>query len=201
MNRPEIVRALANIFSLKGKLSFVLDETLVPVVNAGDLARTPYLQFPRPCSELVTATGGAATFAYMGYMPAPNKVLQIGQLIISNDTGAAITAVIRILTGANLTAVPITVTGQMLDLGSELAGRLLGSQTFTGFNAAGSLGNGFARINIPSASTVIWTPPAPGISLFGNDEGGVPGIAVVPAAVLQGLQVSTFAREWPLPGQ
>lgn len=203
LNRAEIAQAIAELMVVKGKTAFTLDETIVPTINIGDIADTPYLnKYGLAVSRRETKTAGAATFAYQVASPAPNKVLQLLQICANNNTGAAVGILIAMMTATNIAGIdtPGTVN-KFMDVGSQIAAKLVGSSVLLGLDAASSLGSLLRVVTIPASSSFTWDLPGSGIFLYGNDEGGVPGVAVIGSAFNQTIEVTFGGREWPLPGQ
>ena len=62
---------------------------------------------------------------------------------------------------------------------------------------------GFAAFSNPSSQANDSTTlelPKPGWILFGNDEGGIPGLGVFGAATNNEVRATFIGKEWPLPG-
>lgn len=202
-NRGEIPQALSWLLGIKGKFESAAEGTLIPGVNVADLFDTPYLRYGIPVCRGHTQSAGAALNSYVMCRPGQSKALQITQVIFTAQSGVAQRATLRILTAANLVTVGFAASAiQMLDLSSNAQGAaaaLLSSQVSIGTNN-GNLGTGFATLGTASGEQVIYSPPAPGIILFGNDEGGIPGLAVVGTVQNEAISATFVGREWPLPG-
>lgn len=204
-NRGEIPFALAQLFNIKGRTGMELDETAVAVAVVAQMTDSPYLRYAVPCIRHMGLAALAANFGYILCSPGPTKILQIRQLLIKNNDAAAIADFgLRIGSAAFVAQLDTAVsTAQFVDIGAGPAPKSLSSVVRSFHDVAGtdtgslSIGSYF----VPISASLIVTFPEPGIFLYGNDEGGIPALAVRHATLAVSFAVTFMGREWPLPGQ
>jgi len=201
--RAEIARALADLFVLKGKMPLGIDEVVVPVAMVADLTETPYLRYAAPVGRATTQAATAANFAYVMVRPGAARVLQIHAVLIRNPDVAAQTFSIKIGTAAFVAQLDtVASAGRLIDLANPIANTLVSSLLQTALDVAGTDtgSNSIISVDIPAGSSLYVPLPDPGISLYGNDEGGTPALAVKCSTIALGVGASFYGREWPLPG-
>lgn len=201
--RAEIVKALSDLFVLKGETKFSLEELIMPVALTADLTESPYLRYAIPVGRGVNIGAVAARFGYQLFRPGANKVLQVKQIIIHNSDVAAQTFNVRIGTAAFVAQLDTIIgTNQLQDLSSNVANSRVSSIQQNASDVAGTDtgSSSLFTVALPATSSQIITFPFPGISLFGSDEGGVPALAVKCETLNIGFGSGVFGREWPLPG-
>lgn len=200
-NRGQIGQALANFVGLKGGFQPVIEPTVNPVVNIGDLVDTPYLQYGTLVGSNGFQAATAAKYSYVIVQPGDQVALQIYQVIVENRGAAAQPITIRRQTATNVGQLDaLAAKSQLRELSSTITGQNRSSFLRAANDASPSIGDAFINASVPAGNTLIWDAPRPGVILYGNDEGGVPALAVAGVNVNEDLIVSYFGREWPLPG-
>lgn len=202
INRPELSQALQRFFNIKGTVIPVVDQTVSPVLNVGDLFDTPALRYAIPVSRTMScAAGGAGIFSFVTVQPGARVALQIKKIEIPNETGASILVKTLLLTAAELaTFTPVTAATAMFDLSSQQLQSLRPSTVRADqFNS--SAFSNLGDLTIPANTVYTLTFPDPGITLYGNDDGGIPGVAIVNRTAVSAIKANFYGREWPLPGQ
>lgn len=199
-NRPQVVQGLQQFLAIKGQLPVQVDESIIPIVNLGDLFDTPYLRYGIPVAEQGAVNAVVAEFAYVCAQPGPAVALQINQVIVTNSEVTAQVLQIGISTAANITAASLSSGPQFCEFAAEQAGTLRPSVVRTGTHTSGGETNSIIVLRVPAGESFIWEVPPPGVILYGNDPGGVPALAAVNLTANEGLRVAFVGREWPLPG-
>lgn len=199
-NRPEIAEALARFLSFKGKISLQAEEQIVPVVNIGDIANSPYLRYGVPVAESDTiAAAGAGELGFVAIRPGATVCLAVRQIVVP-ATANFMSLSVRVCTLAQLAAAGSVEGPKVLDLSAEEIGATRSSVLNTGSDAA-FIGNGMFGITVPAnGATVVYEFPEPGLILYGNNPNGRGALVVQENAANRDLHLGFVAREWPLPG-
>lgn len=172
IQNPELTQQLVSSFDLKGRASFVLDETVVPVVIAADI-----VQHPRQSSGTRFRSQGAVALenAFVGVRPGEGQILKVLGYEINSSNGAAITDYsVRIVTDADFLTLSaaIIATGGLFLTNRERPPAILGampeteSQMFHG-TRVGELGDDLARPFVAPDTTLVSSFPSPPL-LFGG---------------------------------
>lgn len=202
--RGEIPAALAALFALKGHTPLELDEVAVPTAIIANMTDTPYMRYSVPVIRHVGVNAVALNFGYAVISPGPTKVLQIRQIVLKTNEVAAQDVGIRIGSAAFIAQLDTLVsTAPMVDVGAPPVPRFVSSNVRVFSDVAGT-DTGSSSIGsfwIPPAVSVILTYPEPGVCLYGDDEGGVPCMAIRQAALNSHFAVTVMGREWPLVGR
>lgn len=201
-NRGQLVQALAEFFGIKGGTNTDLSSIIQPVVLLGDAADSPYLRYGIPVARAGSRSAVAAEFGYLGARPGAQQALQITAISISNGTAAAQVGSFRVLTAANIATLGIGTPVNMLSLAprEEGAGTLRPSQIVDGTHTTAALGTSFDQWRVAAGEKILIPLPTPGVILYGDDPGGVPGVFVVNDTANEALVAGFYGREWPLPG-
>jgi hypothetical protein len=141
-------------------------------------------------SSGVMVMGSRNTVAVVGeygvvaVQPGSETMLQVLQCWITNDdTAAQQIFPIRVFTRAQLAALG-TLQGDRFGL-TQVSATEIGKQTssFTkSWNNPTTAGTATVHARVNAGETMMWHPPRPGILLFGNDPGGVPGFGITSLA-------------------
>lgn len=169
----------------------------IPLITALD--DTPYLRYATPCGFHTTQSAVAAEFGYVFAQPGADVVLQILQITLLNQSAATNEYNVNLLTAANVATIGVAARVFLANLAAPSVGGLVSSSLARGTDASAVIGMGIDSRRIPAgqSSTIVF--PRPGVFLFGNDGGGIPGLAVVNLTANDPLKMSVTAREWPLP--
>lgn len=202
-NRGEVNQALARMLGVKGELRLDLEQLVVPTLDIADLADSPYYasSFSRGVGRSSTQAAVAAKNGFVGVRPGERVALQVRRVIIGNPEAAlAQTFAIEVMSAANISALGALTTAQMGFTSPPEAGQLAPSKLFLA--AANTTGAGavIGGCVLAASSSIILDLPEPGVCLYGDDPGGIPGLVVVGITQNQAVQAAFFGREWPLPG-
>lgn len=198
-NRPQVAEAIAGFLGTKGTLLLEAETGLVPVVNVGDVANSPYLRYGVPVAESDTAPAVVGGLAYVAIRPGATVCLAVRQIIVP-ATANFMSLSVRVATLAQLAAAGSVEGAKVLDLSDRQAGTLRSSVLNIGTDP-GFVGNGLFGITVPAnGATVVYEFPEPGLILYGDDVGGRAGLLVQENIANRTLHVGFVAREWPLPG-
>lgn len=201
-NRPEIALALNRFLRIQGGvLDPVFGETITPTFNIGDLLDSPYLEYGiHACGSL----GAAPVVAERGYVwvsPGRNVLLQVRRIVIRNENAGAHLVDTKLFSAANIAAIGTVSTQKLIQVTGALeSGVDLRSSFLASGTDAANTGQSLESYTIPANSHVVIDFPEPGITLRGDDAGGVPGFGMRTGTPNELISMAVFAREWPLPG-
>ena len=199
-NRGVIPQGLARLFGIKGAFAPLVEETILPSVSVADLLDSPYLQYGSSVGRSLASVAVVGEVSCICATPGPNVALQILQINIRNPTAAPLDGAITIMNAGDIATAGLASTSQFIDLAMAPAKEARSSVLLRGSHTA-IVGAEIGRFTVPADSMIQLTFPRPGLILFGNDEGGIPGITVWGEVVNTQLEACTFfGREWPLPG-
>lgn len=203
-NRGEFSLSLAEMFAIKGRVANVLDPTIVPGLIVGDMTQAPYNRIPIPALASSGRAAVAAQFGYIGVRASPDRVLQVRQIVITNDGATAVLHTVRYLSAANIAAAATAAAfGKLRSMSpNELETDVpRPSEIFNLAHTTSSLGTSLFSLLVPATDTLIWDIPVPGFFMRGDDPGGRGGVSVVRTTANELCRVSYVCAEWPLPGQ
>lgn len=202
-NRGQLPQAIAQFFGFKGTLAADLDTQIQPVVSVGDIVDTPYLRYGVPVVQQAALAAVAAENGMVVAIPGVAVALQILQVIITNQEATTQLISLDAMTRANITTAGLASSIQFRDTAAtesfgataSLRSSAIVSGTHTSLPGARMM-----LFAVPAGETLIWTFPAPGIILFGNDPTGIPGLSLSNSTANEAMRGGFFGREWPLPG-
>lgn len=205
INRPEVPASLRGYFAVNdaGYVPQLGGEIVPTAAITPALEETPYGQIFRQAQRATNkGAGGAGTFAFVGVAPEASSILQVLQLSVANDDAAVtFNARFAVLTAAQFAAATSgAVTDvQMLDVGSKVAGTLVGSLLRAGLFTSATPGVQAGYIlRVAPGQTLIVDIPRPGPCLFGTDAGGVPWIGLINQTQAMAIRCGWVCREWPV---
>lgn len=204
IQRGQVSLALSKLLNVKGEFPLAIDQTIVPTVNIGDLLDNPALRYGIPVARGQTVNAAAALYSGVVFSPGAAVALQIEQIRISTTAAAAMFVICSLLTAAQIAALTNAGTSvQFVDLtsGQDGVGAPVNRPSILRrFQDAAWAGSAVIDVAmIPASGTVTLDLKVP-LCLYGNDPGGVPGLAIYGQTLLQAISVSGYGREWPLPG-
>lgn len=199
IQRGIIVQGLMRLFGLKGQLESHVDSTVLPTVSVGNLVDSPYLQYGSAMGKSGLSAAVAAEFSCVVARPSATVALQVKEILIRNPTAAALDGVLTILTAANIATAGLTAFANFVDMSQAPAGESRSSDLARGSHTS-IVGSEVGRFTVPADNMVSIVFPEPGVILYGNDDGGIPGFGIwCEVANTQLEAVTIYAREWPLP--
>lgn len=212
--RGTIGEALHAYFGIKGTSHFPLDESITPAVTMGDLLASPYVRTARFCGLEVSQAALAANFGYVLVRgAAPNANGSGGTIfvpshvrIVNLEAAAQVVSLVWLTNLQRAALTPGTET-QLLDLGPKFdAGSAFPrvQSTITPAVHTAAIGqvlrsvtvSAASQADVPAAGVFGWPL---GIHLRGDSQVGRLNFGVRSAAVNNGLGLSIFGWEWPLP--
>lgn len=200
-NRGQLPLALSQFLGLKaGDSQFDISETVLASIQLGDITDSPYLRFAIPVGGRTAQAAVAARFSYVYVQPGLAVALQIKNVRIQNSTAGSLDYFLELLTQAQAAALANPSPSQMVDLSSSSTPTLRSSKLNIGDSASSVAGKLFDVVTVPAGSSVLVQLPDPGVILQGNDESGIPALAVVCGTANTLVGATYYGREWPLPG-
>lgn len=199
-NRGVIPLGLTRLFGIKGQFETEVDGIIQPTVSVANLVDSPYLQYGSMMGKSGSQAAVAGENGLIVASPGAQVALQIKRVMVRNTSAAPLDCVFTLVTAANIVTAGIAQFANFVDLSNAPAGEARSSFLSRGSHTA-VVGSEVGRITVPADNLVQVEFPEPGVILYGNDEGGIPGLAVWCETVNTLLEAVTFyAREWPLPG-
>ena len=168
----DLATRLKNFFGLRGRIPSTMDETVVPVLIAGDATDSLFAQQPVTCQGLAVLTFSVTAGLGMIQNLTPNLVVKVDG-VLASDNSAAATAQLLVADLARNQAV-LTLGGLGTSVQLSLppvvgANSLPGQSVISSGNGAGFPGvNGkaFSQFKVPAGGT-IYVPM--GVVLYPND--------------------------------
>lgn len=170
----------------------------IPLVDSLD--NTPYLQdYGAPVGKQHSVGQVLNENGFVVAKPAPDRALQIRQITINSGTVES-QFLVSVLNATELATVGMGTEFEMVALSSRTAGGRVRSVITAGTHTTSSVGLSVMACRLNVGDSTIITLPGPGIILYGDDKGQVPGLAVICLVQNEGMRVGFVGREWPLPG-
>lgn len=186
---------------MKGQLGMTTDSQLLPTLNLGNLADTPYLRYGIPVAESDTAAAVVGELGFVCIRPGASICLAVHQIIVP-ATANFMSLSVRLATFAQIAAAGSSAGVNVQDLapdGGQL-GTARSSLVQTGTEAT-FVGNGLFGLTVQAnGPTTVYTFPGPGLILYGNDPNGRGALLVQENTANRDLHVGFVGREWPVPG-
>lgn len=194
-------------FGLRGRLSLLLDEVVVPVRDTGDYAGSSPFVSRRITMDGQTSPGVVARFAGYLIQPGANTLLVINKLQAGNAGVAGVRRFnIQLLRPVDVAAVNVSATAALALL---TAPRVLATGFYPQVAATASLidhnvanpGAQIGQILLPSnaAGPVTLQLDLPhGIILDGGDPAGLGGVAIMATVANTAMDAGFVGAEYPL---
>lgn len=196
INNAEAARALVEQFDLKGRVTLLMDEMVVPVVNIADLTAQP-AGGVRCGRQFSSGAGGATEFSYTGVQAAPGTKLVCHGFELPRSSSGLFR--IHVLTAADVAA----MTGSSLNNlfafdrpGPDPA--IIASQVINGTDTTNTLGSArsISIIRQPTNGTYFAHLD---YTLYGDNLVDEAAIMVINQTINQSLEAAVFCTEFPFP--
>lgn len=170
-------------------------------VNILDLVDSPFDRIATPFTIALghASPGGADANVYI-IKPEQGTIMQLHQILLENANAAVQRYMLRVATSKEM---------------GSLAGALISTRTCLGLNertantkvpitadfrvttpANATVGTLAASVTIQVGDTKPIKFPGKGITLYGDDKGGIPGFLVVPVAAAEITGIALFGTMW-----
>lgn len=188
INNADAAQALTAAYALKGKVSLLLDEMVVPVSIVDDL--TPDL-VTRPCGIVINQPAVVAEFGYLIAQTGVDLALEVTHIIIRNNISAVRQFFIRLFTAAEITTISVA-TATMLVKDIPISGSNVVS---TGGSGTDGSNRGQSIIDVLVVANTTLIVPV-GATIYGpNLNPARAGIGLQAAAVNQAMVASFVCEE------
>jgi hypothetical protein len=201
MNRSEFADSLRLGFDAPDLLKVLAEDTVSPIAIIYDAIDSPYHRAGLLLKRLLNSAGAppAGDFAYVWAVPAANTALQILGFRLVNNSGAARVFNEKIFRRVDIDAIGADSVDNFQYISKPPVLTMSPCRLEQGTHNAdsGATLDQFTLANAGDTGLILF--PKPGIVLFGNDPGGIPGWGFRLATVTVGpFTLSVIAREWPL---
>lgn len=171
-----------------------------PVVIVGEVEHSPYSRLAVPCGKYNNSTALAAKYSWVWCQPGEQSLLRITRAMVGNDDPINYrTVTVRIATSRHGIAFTELSRANLAAIGGPEVGRNVSSEIIAARGDNNNPGTGFGIYEIPPLEQREILLPRGGISLYGNDPGGVPGLYVSGGLVNNAISLMVCGFESALP--